>query len=449
MRFTVVTILPELIGPALAAGVVGRASTGGVIDVGTVNPRDFTSDRHRTVDDTPYGGGPGMVMKAPPLLAAIADACARGGAPPTRTRRILMSPSGARLTQATVRRLATCADHLVLVCGRYEGVDQRVIDLGIDEELSLGDFVLSGGELAALAVIDAVARLVPGVLGEPTSADDESFSAGLLEYPQYTRPAIVEGLEVPEVLAGGNHAVIARWRHEQALRRTAVRRPDLWPTVRQVPPAHDVAQRTYVALCHHPVRDRDGRAVTSSLTNFDVHDLARSASTYGLAGYVVVTPITSQREKAEHIARVWEERETGEHRAAALALVSTAASIADAVAAVAARHGGAVPRVVATSAAANAFAGLERFSPPALVSACAAAPAQPVLILLGTGWGLIEEQVVEASCVLTPITGRPAWNHLSVRSAAAIILDRLFGLAAEEPSAPGPTVLPTTDADPA
>jgi len=369
-----------------------------------------------------------MVMKAPPLLAAIAAAV--GDAP---ARRILLSPSGAPLTQATVRRLAT-ASHLVLVCGRYEGVDQRAIDLGIDEEISLGDFVLSGGELAALAVIDAVARLVPGVLGEPTSADDESFSAGLLEYPQYTRPVDVDGRGVPDVLSSGNHAAIASWRRQQALTRTATRRPDLWralpPTAAdtKLTPGLDVARRTYVALCHHPVRDRDGRAVTSSLTNFDVHDLARSASTYGLAGYVVVTPITSQRDKAEHIARLWQESETGEHRASALALVRVAANIAEAVGQVAALHGGVAPRVVATSAAPHAFPGLPRYTPTTLVQACAQAPETPVLVLFGTGWGLIEEQVPEATCLLTPIRGRPAWNHLSVRSAAAIILDRLFGL---------------------
>src|SRR5215510_2691676 len=187
MRSTVVTILPELIEPALAAGVVGRAREAGAIAVDTVNPRDFTSDRHRTVDDTPYGGGPGMVMKAEPLLMAIGQ-CA--GAPPAH--RILLTPAGAPLTQARVRALAALP-HVVLVCGRYEGIDERVIELAIDEQLSIGDYVLSGGELAALVVIDAVARYVPGVLGEATSVDDESHSAGLLEYPQYTRPLKLAG----------------------------------------------------------------------------------------------------------------------------------------------------------------------------------------------------------------------------------------------------------------
>ncbi|HEY4059593.1 MAG TPA: tRNA (guanosine(37)-N1)-methyltransferase TrmD, partial [Kofleriaceae bacterium] len=280
MKFSVVTILPELVEPSFAAGVVGRARDAGLIRVETVNPRDFTTDRHRTVDDTPYGGGAGMVMKAEPLLAAITKASE--GA--TKPHRIFLGPGGAPLTQARVKELAQ-KDHIVLVCGRYEGIDERVLELGIDEVLSLGDYVLSGGELAALVVIDACSRLIPGVLGEPTSADDESHSAGLLEYPQYTRPPILKDgdreLPVPAVLSSGNHAAINTWRRQQALARTARRRPDMFyryaPTKddrKLLPPA--LAHRTHLALVHHPVFDRTGKIVTSSLTNFDIHDLARS-----------------------------------------------------------------------------------------------------------------------------------------------------------------------------
>jgi len=607
VKFTVVTILPELIEPALAAGVVGRAREAGIIEVDTVNPRDFTRDRHRTVDDTPYGGGPGMVMKAEPLLAAIAkaseprerssasasaataapdlgtdtpsdapidplarveDAVAKvesmiGGiagqagpltsarrleevastvaeaeatlaavetaightplpeveppssadataadraaaanepnliAPPSpsdapstselsrsspatptdspsgarsaagstmapppvtpRVHRILLSPSGAPLTQARVRELAA-RDHLVLVCGRYEGVDQRVIDLAIDEELSIGDYVLSGGELGALVLIDACARLVPGVLGEPTSADDESFSAGLLEYPQYTRPpelataAIPEPLRertatepahaparaaqprvelgVPRVLQSGNHAAISAWRREQAMRRTVARRPDLWRAFRPtkadrklLPP---LGARTHLALVHHPIVDRVGTVITTALTNFDIHDLARSTMTYGLAGYHIVTPVTSQREKAEHIASMWMASEQGEHRAQALRLIRTAASVEDVIAELTAEHGGRPPTVVATSARAESFPDAARCTSSELVAEASVDPA-PVLLLLGTGWGLADALIPSVSRVLAPIEGASEWNHLSVRSAGAIILDRLFG----------------------
>ena len=219
MKLTIVTLLPEIIEPSLAAGVVGRAREAGVIEVATVNPRDFTHDRHKTVDDNPYGGGPGMVMKPEPLLAAIAKA--------GPGHRVLLSPAGKPLTQARVKELSQLP-HVVLVCGRYEGIDERVVALGIDEEISIGDYVLSGGELGALVVLDACARLVPGVLGEPASADEESHSAGLLEYPHYTRPAEWQGRKVPEVLLSGHHAEVARWRRERAEETTRSRRPDLW-----------------------------------------------------------------------------------------------------------------------------------------------------------------------------------------------------------------------------
>jgi tRNA (guanine37-N1)-methyltransferase len=438
MRFTVVTILPELIEPALAAGVVGRAREAGAIAVDTVNPRDFTSDRHRTVDDTPYGGGPGMVMKAEPLLAAIATAApapAPGDAAAPRAHRILVTPAGTPLTQARVRELAALP-HIVLVCGRYEGVDERVIELAIDEQLSIGDYVLSGGELAALVVIDAVARHVPGVLGEASSVEDESHSAGLLEYPQYTRPLVLrepggaDELTVPAILTSGHHAAIAAWRRRQAIERTAQRRPDLLARFRPTPadrkllppPLH---ARTHLALVHHPVTDRTGSVVTTSLTNFDIHDLARSSLTYGLAGYHIVTPITSQRDKAAHIAQLWIDDAHGEHRARALALVRTAASIEDVIAEIDATHG-AAPVVVATSARGSSFPGAQRRSPAELAAEAAVNPA-PLLVLLGTGWGLADALIPSVSRVLAPIEGTSDWNHLSVRSAGAILLDRLFG----------------------
>ncbi|MBA3392029.1 MAG: tRNA (guanosine(37)-N1)-methyltransferase TrmD [Deltaproteobacteria bacterium] len=430
MKFTVVTILPELVEPALTAGVVGRAREAGTIAVTTINPRDFTSDRHRTVDDTPYGGGPGMVMKPEPLLAAIAHA--------STAHRIYLSPAGKPLTQARIRELAQLP-HLVLVCGRYEGVDERVIEEAIDEEISIGDYVLSGGELGALVIIDAVSRYVPGVLGESTSVDDESHSASLLEYPQYTRPLKLPSTrdgelvrEVPAILTSGNHAAIAAWRREQAIARTAVRRPDLLarftPTVadrkRMARPV-DVGSRTHLALVHHPCVDRTGKVITTALTNFDVHDLARSSMAYGLAGYHVVTPVTSQRDKAAHIASLWMEDASGEHRAQALRLVRAADSVETVIANLTAEHGSA-PVVVGTSARADAFSGAIRRTAPELVAEARENPA-PLLILLGTGWGLAEHLIPSVTRVLAPIEGAAGWNHLSVRSAGAVILDRLFG----------------------
>jgi tRNA (guanine37-N1)-methyltransferase len=223
MRIEVVTLFPELIRSALTAGVLGRAVQRGLLEVGTEDPRAHTRDVHRTVDDRPYGGGPGMVMKPEPLTAAIA---AVAGRVPAGTLRVALSAQGEVLTQSRLASLGR-APGLVLVAGRYEGIDERVLAHSIDLELSIGDYVLSGGEFAALVVIDGVARLLPGALGDERSSVEESFAEGLLEGPQYTRPEVFAGLAVPPVLLSGDHAAIRRWRLQQALGRTAERRPDL------------------------------------------------------------------------------------------------------------------------------------------------------------------------------------------------------------------------------
>ena len=222
MTFDIVTIFPAMVDGPLKAGILGRAIERGTIDVRVRDLRDFTTDRHRVVDDVPYGGGPGMVLKPDPIFRALDAIEAERGAPLTV---ILTSPQGRRFTQAEARRLSGQA-HLVLLCGRYEGFDDRIRERATDE-LSIGDFVLSGGELPALVVMDAVARLVPGVVGDEQSVAEDSFSRGLLDFPQYTRPPEIENLRVPDVLLSGNHAEIRRWRKREALARTLARRPDL------------------------------------------------------------------------------------------------------------------------------------------------------------------------------------------------------------------------------
>ncbi len=223
LHVEVVTLFPEMIRAAASAGVTGRALTRGLVSLGVRNPRDYATDVHRTVDDRPYGGGPGMVLKIEPLRAAIR--AARSASPPG-SRTVYLSAQGRSFDQRRAAELARLAG-LILVAGRYEGVDERLIELEIDEELSVGDYVLSGGELPALLVFDAVTRLVPGVLGDVESAEQESFVAGLLDWPHYTRPEEFEGRSVPEVLLQGNHAAIRRWRLKRALGRTWQRRPDL------------------------------------------------------------------------------------------------------------------------------------------------------------------------------------------------------------------------------
>jgi tRNA (guanine37-N1)-methyltransferase len=223
MQMQVVTIFPEMVNTIGEYGVVGRAVEREVISLECQNPRDFTVDVHRTVDDRPYGGGPGMVMKYEPAAAAIAAAKEKL---PAGSPVVCMSPQGAVFDQATAQRFAGLAG-IIFLAGRYEGIDERLIESKVDEELSLGDFVISGGEIAAMAVIDAVTRLLPGVLGDETSAMQDSFMEGLLDHPHYTRPEELDGRRVPEVLLSGDHARIARWRYQQALGRSFQRRPDL------------------------------------------------------------------------------------------------------------------------------------------------------------------------------------------------------------------------------
>lgn len=223
MKFDIVTIFPRMVDAGLSEGVIARGIAAGLLDVAVHDLRDFTTDRHRSVDDVPYGGGPGMVMKPEPLLRAVAHIAARRGTPAAV---VVLSPQGRTFTQAEARRLVGLG-HIALLCGRYEGMDERVRDLAATEELSIGDYVLSGGELPALVVVDAVSRLVPGVVGDAQSVVEESFSFGRLDYPHYTRPAEVAGRRVPDVLLSGHHADVRRWRKKTALARTLERRPEL------------------------------------------------------------------------------------------------------------------------------------------------------------------------------------------------------------------------------
>lgn len=223
MWMGIVSLFPEMFEAVSAYGITARAIRQGILELAFWNPRDFAADRHRTVDDRPYGGGPGMLMKVAPLRDAIEAARDAGGA---AGKVIYLSPQGRRVDQQILQDLAG-RDRLILVAGRYEGIDERLIGTAIDEELSIGDYVLSGGELAAMVLIDGITRLLPGAVGDAESVARDSFCEGLLDYPQYTRPESIDGLEVPDVLLSGNHEEIARWRHKQALGRTRERRPDL------------------------------------------------------------------------------------------------------------------------------------------------------------------------------------------------------------------------------
>ncbi|MET0921527.1 MAG: tRNA (guanosine(37)-N1)-methyltransferase TrmD [Xanthobacteraceae bacterium] len=253
MKFDVVTIFPRMIGAGLTEGVVGRGVERGLVDVRVHDLRVFTTDRHRTVDDVPYGGGPGMVMKVEPFVRAVQAIRSERGTPAAV---VLLSPQGRRFDQREARRLAGLG-HVVLLCGRYEGIDERVRELVATEELSIGDFVVSGGELPALLVIDAVSRLVPGVVGDGDSVEQDSFSFGLLDYPHYTRPADFEGHRVPDVLISGHHGEVRKWRRKAAIRRTIDRRPDLWDAAALSGEDRDLAGE---AAEEEMMRERDPRS---------------------------------------------------------------------------------------------------------------------------------------------------------------------------------------------
>ena len=230
MRFDIMTLFPDLVGTVLGESIIGRAQKSGVITVRTHNIRDYSEDKHRRVDDTPYGGGKGMLMMAPPIYncyRAILDEQAREGFVTERRRVIYLSPTGKVLTQKRAAELAAEYDNLILLCGHYEGVDRRIVDEIVDEEISIGDFVLTGGEIPACILTDCVSRLIDGVLSDAECYEKESISSGLLEYPQYTRPYEFHGVKVPDVLISGHHANIDRWREEQALEMTKQLRPDL------------------------------------------------------------------------------------------------------------------------------------------------------------------------------------------------------------------------------
>ncbi len=223
MRIDVITLFPELVATMQDHGVVGRALRAKLVDLELTNPRDFSEDANKRVDDRPYGGGPGMVMQFAPLSKTLEHVKAKSS---EKAKVVYLSPQGKKLDQAAVRNLSNCSQ-LILLCGRYEGVDERFIEANVDEEWSIGDYVMSGGELAAMVLIDAMVRTIPGALGDDQSAEQESFESGLLDYPHYSRPEIIDGREVPKELLSGDHKKIASWRLKQALGRTFLRRPDM------------------------------------------------------------------------------------------------------------------------------------------------------------------------------------------------------------------------------
>lgn len=433
MDIRVITLFPGFFDGPLRAGLLGRARDAAGLSIRCCNPRDKATDKHRSVDDRPYGGGPGMVMLLEPLATTLRELghSAPGGKQPGRL--LVMSPKGRPLDQALARDLASdlaAGKALTIVCGRYEGFDARLDELFPTEHVSLGDFVLNGGETAALAVIEAAARLLPGFMGHAESGEEESFSASLLEYPHYTRPEEYEGLAVPEILRSGDHARIAAWRRQESLAATARVRPDL---LRTAPlseedtfflrsfPRENTARNLFCALVHYPVLDREKKSVAVSLTNLDIHDIARSSCTYGLGGYYVATPLEDQRQLLESLLEHWRTgagSKSNPDRAEAFGLIRPARSVEEAVRDIAERTG-TKPRVIGTSASGSGTANFADIR--------GMMREVPVLLLFGTGQGLSPHLRATCDAMLPPLRPFSGYNHLSVRSAVAIVLDRIVG----------------------
>ena len=423
LTFTVVTIFPQMFASTLGHSILKRAQEKNLLEINLVDLRNYTTDKHKMTDDYPYGGGQGMVMKPEPLVAAIEDARKRS----PKARVILLAPQGSVFKQSVAQRMAS-EDEIVLLCGRYEGVDERVKAF-IDEEISVGDYTLSGGEPAANIVIDAVVRLIPGVLGNENSAADESFSDGLLEYPQYTRPEEFRGMKVPDVLLSGDHQRVKKWRQEKSLEITWQRRPDMLAGAKLARPARTAKGRPqaplYLALLHFPVYDKNRQVVTTAVTNMDIHDICRAGKTYGVQGFYLVTPVKPLQKLALKIIDHWELGYGSQYnvtRKDALALARISDNLDDTIIDIE-KETGQKPLIVATSARdtetpRTSFVALQEMLHTRT---------QPFLVIFGTGWGLTETIIEQADYVLEAVEGGTDYNHLSVRSAAAIILDRLLG----------------------
>lgn len=416
----------------LQHGLLAKAIQKGLISITIVNPRDFSDPPHHKVDEKPYGGGPGMVLKIEPLVRALRSLEPRSNS----SRTIVMSAKGNCFTQQSAEALSKL-DHIVLVAGRYEGIDQRFIDHYCDEEMRVGDAVLMGGEAPALSIMEAVARLRPGVLGNALSLDEESLSDQCKEeYPQYTRPPQFEGHSVPEVLIGGNHKDIEAWRATQT--RSARLEPSRNATSSISTSCNSTSgdstsrnstlrgasrgmKALYVALIHYPVVDRNGATIASSVTNLDLHDIGRSARTFDVKRYFVVHPSDDEQALNRRIIQHWKsEFAKGVHptRQPAVSLISLEKTFEAVLEAI--RQESGEPFIVATSAKNQ---GAKTIEDADLV---ARYRDRPVLLLFGTGYGLHPSWQEKIHAFLPPIIGSDDYNHLSVRSAVAIYLDRLF-----------------------
>ncbi|MGB2691608.1 MAG: tRNA (guanosine(37)-N1)-methyltransferase TrmD [Thermodesulfobacteriota bacterium] len=428
MRYDILTIFPEFFESPFSFGIFKKAQEKGLIDIQTHDIREHSEDKHRTVDDTPYGGGGGMLMKIEPIASTLESIKTVG-----KRLVLLTTPDGEKFSDKMARELADY-DQVVIICGRYEGVDERIRELYVDREISIGDYVLSGGENAASVIMESVSRFIPGVLGNALSPENDSFNQGLLEYPQYTRPEEFKESKVPEVLLSGNHGDIDEWRREESIKRTFKKRPDMLDNtvlrnkdielIKELKEKASPTFKLYIALIHYPVYNNRFKIITTAFTNLDVHDIARSSVTYGVKTFYLVQPNMEQQKLVNRVLKHWTEGEGAsfnKSRSEALDLVALRNTLQDVVIEIEEIEGEKPVTIVTDARSADNMIGFED-----LRELIFSEEQKPYLLLLGTGWGLAQEIMESADYRLKPVSGYTNYNHLSVRSAAAIILDRLL-----------------------
>ncbi|MFA5307078.1 MAG: RNA methyltransferase [Candidatus Babeliales bacterium] len=453
MKISIITVFPELHTTFLATSIVGRACERNLVTVRTLRLADFCAPKER-IDEPVVGPGAGMIIK-PEVIERAISACENDWG---HGYKIFFSPQGTRLTQRYLQTMAaqilnSSADglepsprlrptgetadissqvspHLILICSRYEGIDARVEQHYADAIISIGDYVVTGGDIPAQIFLEGLLRLLPGVVGKQESVTEESFSRALLDYPEYGLPVEWKGMRIPEIVQSGNHAAIKKWRTQQALRTTLSRRFDWFASSQPTPEECASALQTipphYVALMHTQVKLKDGTVGTTSITSIDLHDTARSCATYGIKNFFMVTPLVDQQAIIATFLDFWRSdfgKNYNQSRYHAVSKVQPALNFDEVISAITTLEGK-TPLVIATSAKEYAHVSKIDFTQQGTVWQ----HDRPVLLLFGTGQGLDDALIEKCDYLLTPVSGMTAYNHLSVRSAIAIVLDRWLGL---------------------
>ncbi len=424
MKFNILSIFPEIVENFTNYSLLKRAKDKGILSFNFLNIRNFCKDKHRQVDDEPYGGGSGMVMKPEPVVEAISSL-----KDDERGKVILLSAKGFKFNQQ-IARLLSKENSITIICGRYEGIDERVNNW-VDLELTIGDYVIMGGEVGACVLIEAISRLIPGVVGKEESIKIESYQDIFLEYPQYTRPQNFKGYKVPEILLSGNHQKINEWRKKESIKVTVDRRIDLIKNRERGLNQDEVEIikknlrekfKIYVALIHYPVYNKKKEIVSTAITNMDIHDISRVCRTYGVKKYFLVTPDKEQKNYALRVINHWTEgygSEFNPSRKEALKVIDIKNYFEEVVEEIEKREKE-KPLLIGTSA--KVFKKTITYK-----KLWEIAQKKPILLVFGTGWGLTESIKEKMDYMLEPIYGLTDFNHLSVRSAVSIIIDRILG----------------------